>query len=173
MVHSIELLFDPHTEESIRRIWAQLADAGLPSQATVASPTNRPHVTLAVADRIGGEVDALLVDMSRRLPLRCEVGAPLLFGRSRPVLARLIVPSTDLLSVHAQVSELCLPHMVPGPAPHTTPGQWTPHTTLARRVDPAQLAEVLKVPGVLGDITGSIAGLRRWDGDARVDYPIS
>ena len=48
MVHSIELVFDPGTEAAIRRVWDDLAGAGIPSQA----PASRPHVTLAVADRI-------------------------------------------------------------------------------------------------------------------------
>ena len=46
MVHSIELVFDGVTEAAIRRIWADLAAAGIPSQA----PASRPHLTLAVAD---------------------------------------------------------------------------------------------------------------------------
>ncbi len=33
MVHSIELVFDGNTEAAIRRIWAGLAAAGIPSQA--------------------------------------------------------------------------------------------------------------------------------------------
>ncbi|CMT26922.1 Uncharacterised protein [Mycobacterium tuberculosis] len=33
MVHSIELVFDSDTEAAIRRIWAGLAAAGIPSQA--------------------------------------------------------------------------------------------------------------------------------------------
>lgn len=49
MVHSIELVFDSDTEAAIRRIWAGLAAAGIPSQA----PASRPHVSLAVAERIG------------------------------------------------------------------------------------------------------------------------
>ena len=46
MVHSIELVFDSDTEAAIRRIWDDLAGAGIPSQA----PASRPHVTLAVAN---------------------------------------------------------------------------------------------------------------------------
>ena len=56
MVHSIELVFDPDTESAIRRIWDDLAAAGIPSQA----PASRPHVTLAVAERIAAGVDELL-----------------------------------------------------------------------------------------------------------------
>ncbi len=97
-MHSIELLFDPDTEAAIRRIWDDLAAAGLPSQAAHRSPSNRPHVTLAVAESIAPAVDDLLAGVAARLPLRCVVGAPLLFGWWKAVLARLLVPSAELIA---------------------------------------------------------------------------
>ena len=92
MVHSIELLFDADTEATLRRIWDDLSAADLPSRI----PAGRPHVTLAVAERIEPDVDALLRPVAQRLPLGCTIGAPLLFGQSSAILARLIVPSADL-----------------------------------------------------------------------------
>ena len=53
MVHSVELVFDPDTEEAVRHIWDGLREAGIPSQA----PASRPHATLTVAERIDPEVD--------------------------------------------------------------------------------------------------------------------
>jgi 2'-5' RNA ligase len=169
MVHSVELLFDPDTEAAIRHIWEGLAAAGLPSPA----PASRPHVTLAVADRIGEAADDLLAQVSQRLPLDCAVGAPLLFGRSKVVLARLVVPSIELLAVHVLVHRLCAGHLQPGPAPHTLPGQWTPHVTLARRIDAGQLGRAAGVAAKPSELGGSFAGLRRWDGDNRVERLIS
>jgi 2'-5' RNA ligase len=169
MVHSIELLFDRDTEAVIRRIWADLATAGIPSQA----PASRPHVTLAVAERIAPDVDALLRPVAQQLPLRCVVGASLLFGRSNAVLARLVVPSAELLAVHAEVHRICGPHLLPGPMPNSLPGQWTAHVTLARRVGGVQLGRALRIAGRPSEIRGSFAGLRRWDGNKRVDHLIS
>ena len=103
MVHSVELVFDPDTEEAVRRIWDGLREAGIPSQA----PASRPHATLTVAERIDAEVDALLRTLSARFPFECRIGAPLLFGRAKMVLARLVVPTTALLDVHAEVHRLC------------------------------------------------------------------
>ncbi len=103
MVHSIELLFDPDTEAAIRTIWADLAAADIPSRV----PAGRPHVTLAVAERIAPDVDPLLRPVTRQLPLACTVGAALLFGLTNAVLARLIVPSAELLALHAEVHRLC------------------------------------------------------------------
>jgi 2'-5' RNA ligase len=169
MVQSIELLFDRDTEAAIRRIWADLAAVGIPSQA----PASRPHVTLVVADRISPDVEALLTPVARRLPLPCAVGASVLFGRSNAVLARLVVPTAELLAVHAEAHRLCEPYVVPGPMPNSVPGHWTAHVTLARRVGGAQLGRALRVAGRPAEIAGSIAGLRRWDGNKKVEHLIS
>jgi hypothetical protein len=171
-VHSIELLFDPDTEAAIRRIWDDLAAAGLPSQAAHRSPSNRPHVTLAVAESIAPEVEAVLAGVAARLPLRCVVGAPLLFGSGKRALARLAVPSAEVILMQAEVALISLEHMRPGPVEHTLPGAWTPHVTLCRRLAPADVAAALDVIGS-DDITGTFAGLRRWDGTARREHPIT
>ncbi len=169
MVHSIELVFDRDTEAAIRRIWGDLAAAGIPSQA----PASRPHMTLVVAERIAPDVEAPLRPVAQRLPLRCAVGASLLFGRSNAVLARLIVPTAELLALHAEVHRLCGPYLVPGPMPNSLPGQWTAHVTLARRVGGAQLGRALRLAGRPSEIRGTMAGLRRWDGDKRIEHLIS
>lgn len=167
MVHSIELVFDADTETAIRQIWADLAAAGIPSQA----PASRPHVTLVVAQRIDPQVDTALSGVIDALPLPCILGATLIFGRSHGVLARLVVPTSALLDLHEQVYRLCAPHLIPGPMPNAAPGQWTAHTTLARRVGPAQLGRAQRIAG-RSEIAGRFVGLRRWDGNARTEYPI-
>jgi hypothetical protein len=169
MVQSVELVFDPDTEAAVRHIWDGLAESGVPSQA----PASRPHVTLAVAEKIDPAVDALLADLTGRFPFPCRVGAPLLFGRSKAVLARLVVPTTELLEVHAEVHRVCVAHLRPGPMPHTLPGQWTGHVTLARRVGGAQLGRALRIAQRPPEMTGSFVGLRRWDGGKRLEFPIS
>jgi hypothetical protein len=169
MVHSIELVFDGDTEAVIRRIWVALAGAGIPSQA----PASRPHVTLTVAEHIAVDVDELLRPVSQQLPLVAVLGAPVLFGRANVVFARLVVPTSELLALHAEVHRLCLPHLAPGPMPNSLPGQWTAHVTLARRVGGAQLGRAVRIAGRPPHIDGQFAGLRRWDGDKRVEHLIS
>jgi hypothetical protein len=169
MVHSIELVFDPDTEGAIRHIWDELREAGLPSQ----NPASRPHATLTVAERMDPAVDVPLASLVERFPLPCVVGAPLLFGSSTVILTRLVVPTVELLAVHAEVSRLCLPHLVPGPMANSLPGHWTGHVTLARRVGPAQLTRALRIAGRPPVINGSFTGLRRWVGDEKAEYPIS
>jgi 2'-5' RNA ligase len=168
MVHSIELVFDPDTEAAIRRIWEGLASAGIPSQA----PASRPHVTLAVAERIDPEVDELLNPIAQRLPLGSAIGAPVLFGRANVVCARLVVPTSELLALHAEVHRVCLPHLAPGPMASSVPGQCTGHVTLARRVGGHQLGRALRIAGRPSQIDGRFAGLRRWDGHKKVEHLI-
>ena len=126
---------------------------------------------MAVAERIAPDVDALLRPVAQQLPLDCDVVAPLLFGQSNAVLARLIVPTAELLALHADVHRICGPHLLPGPLPHSVPGQWTAHVTLARRIEGAQLGPVLRIAGQPVEIRGRLAGLRRWDGTGRVEHP--
>jgi hypothetical protein len=169
MVHSIELLFDGDTETAIGRIWDELAAADIPGRP----PAGRPHVTVVVAERISPDVDALLRPVAQRLPLGCIVGAPLLFGRANAVLARLVVPTAELLALHAEVHRICGQYLEPGPLPNSLPGQWTAHVTVARRVGGPQLERAFHLAGQPSEVRGNLAGLRRWDGTDRVEYPIS
>ena len=94
----------------------------------------------------------------------------MLFGRATAVFARLIVPTSELLALHAEVHRRCLPYLAPAPLPNSLPGQWTAHVTLARRVDGAQLGRALRIAGRPAQIDGRFAGLRRWDGNKRIEH---
>jgi hypothetical protein len=170
MVHSIELLFDDHVETVLRGQCAALAEAGLPGPAGVAA-VGRPHVTLVVAARIEHAADENLARLAARLPLECTVGAPVLFGSGRYVLARLVTASRELLDLHAAVYGVSEPHMAPHPMPHTAPGHWTPHTTLCRRLSATDAGRALAAVRGLGhDLTGRCVALRHWDGERRTEH---
>lgn len=172
MVHSVELLFDDDTDAAVRRLWQDLAAAGVPSQAGHRSPTNRPHVTLTVADDMTDTVDDALRPLLELLPFTGVIGAPMLFGGRTVTLVRLLVPSAELLEVHREVDRVCRPHTPSGPLAHTAPGQWTPHVTLGRRLALDQLTTAMAVPGIGADIACRVTGLRHWDGNQRVEHPI-
>ncbi|WP_020098564.1 2'-5' RNA ligase family protein [Microbacterium sp. 11MF] len=152
-VVSIELEFDAATERAVRAEWQALADAGLSSLAAHTSPSNAPHVTLLV--RLA--VTLARVPLPAAFPV--TLGAVVLFGAGeRRVLARSVVPSADLLALHAAVHEAA---GAGEDAPHTAPGEWMPHVTLARRLKVSDLGRALPL---LGDpILGTAHGLRRWD----------
>jgi hypothetical protein len=174
MVHSVELLFDAETDAAVRQVWDDLADAGIRSLAAHRSPTNRPHVTLTVAENLDDGVDEALRPVLDRLPLACVLGAPMLFGSGASVtLVRLVIPSAELLALHAEVHRASLPHMVAGPLPHADPGRWTPHVTLARRVPLDLLSTALGVDAVSREIPATAVGVRHWDGDAKVVHAIA
>jgi 2'-5' RNA ligase len=171
VAHSIELLLDPAADAAIRAAWQALADAGLPSQMQVRSPTNRPHVTLLAARQISPDVDDVLRGLADRFPVTCTVGAALVFGGPRLTLARLIVPNAALLALHEEVHRLALPHVAGEPFGHCRPGHWTAHATLARRLTAEQVGLAMTVVNGTGnDLPAAAAGLRRWDGDERVDH---
>jgi hypothetical protein len=97
----------------------------------------------------------------------------MLFGAGAAVtLVRLVVPSPELLALHAEVNRVSLPHMDSGPLPHAEPGQWTPHVTLARRVALDQLPAAFGLRRIVRDIPAPAVALRHWDGDAKVVHPI-
>lgn len=170
MAHSIELVLDDGADAAIRREWAALADAGLPSLAHHRSPTNRPHVTLTAAARLGSAADAALSDVARALPIPCRIGAPMVFGRNTVTLVRLVVPSADLLRLHSAVAEHLALHGMSDAYPHTAPGAWTPHVTLCRRLRVADLPAALECTGP--ELPAHLAAMRRWDGDARVEHAL-
>jgi hypothetical protein len=170
VAHSVELLLDAHSEAAIRSIWQTLDDAGLPSQAHVTSPTNRPHVTLIAAQGIDPDVDEELRPLAALFPVGCLVGAALVLGGPKHTLARLIVPSSELLDLHAEVYRRCLPYVVGDPFDHCRPGHWTPHVTLCRRLGADQIGDAVSVAGATApNLAADVAGLRRWDSDQRID----
>lgn len=171
-MQSIELLMDDALAAEVRAEWEVLVAAGLPSQARHTGATNAPHVTLAVsADVLDTPTEARLdgLDYGVGSPLR--LGGLLVFLGRTAVLARLVVPTEQLLAVQRAVHDV-LP-AVPDPPAHTVPGTWTPHVTLARRLDADQLAAALHA---LADrpreLTGTVRGARRWDGVAKVAWDV-
>ncbi|MDL9938181.1 2'-5' RNA ligase family protein [Gordonia sp. ABSL1-1] len=180
MADSLELLLDTATESLLSGQWSALDEAGLPSARQVRSSTNRPHVTLLAAAHIRPGADATLSPVAQRLPLRAILGAPLVFGAgTHHTLARLVVPSTELLSIHATVWRLSSPFVGTDdsgaptlPFGHTAPGAWTPHITIARRMTATQVGAALEVlaHAPTGDHEFTFTALRRWDGRARTDH---
>lgn len=156
-VVSIELLLDAASEAAVRGDWERLAAAGLSSLAAHTSPSNRPHITLLARPSLRA-LDAAQVDA--HLPLPVRLGAPVLFGDGdRRVLARLVVPTRELLDLHRRVHDRA--GASTADAAHTAPDTWTPHVTLARRMRLAALAEALELLGPAVD--GEAVSLRRWD----------
>ena len=181
MVQSIELLFDDDTEAALRTGWSALADAGLPSLASHTGESNQPHVTVAVTEEHGFEAaEAALRAVFEGWSLGGDglaavVGAPVLFGghRHRYVLARQIVPSRPLLTMHSAVHRALAQH-APDAAvvEQTAPDAWSPHATLALRMPDDRLADALAAVD-LEPLTGRFRAARLWDSSDRTITPLT
>jgi len=161
-VFSVELIPDAELERAVREDWDRLLGADLPSSGRNPAPSNRPHLTLAVRDRVEPSAFAGIAGM---LPVPLELGGVVLLGhKDRYVLARHVVVSARLLDVHRAVAAIA-----GRPEPrysNTGIGRWTPHITLARGLTAARLAtamRLIKAPNVVGEATGA----RVWDAEAR------
>jgi 2'-5' RNA ligase len=165
-MQSLELLFDPATEAALRAEWQLLADAGLPSSARNTSPTNRPHVTVAVAaDGLPAGAAAVTSAVDDLLPLPVTVGGYLVFPSSHgAVLARSIVVSGGLLELHRRVVTAVLPGATVLETARID--AWTPHATIARRLAPEQLGQAFDLLPT-GSRSATAAGLRLWDSATR------
>jgi 2'-5' RNA ligase len=167
VAQSVELIFDPATENALRVQWDRLADAGLPScRRSQPDPHNRPHLTLYAAEKIPVEAEERLPALFAELDLSLRIGGLMIFGprHGQVILVRLVVPSTDLLVLQSQTAQLCGADALG----QFGAGAWTPHITLARRMGVDQLGAAIDV---LGDSAAELAGVvrhcRRWDGQRR------
>ncbi|OZE35735.1 MULTISPECIES: 2'-5' RNA ligase family protein [unclassified Rhodococcus (in: high G+C Gram-positive bacteria)] len=167
MVQSAELLLDSGLDAAVRREWAALSEAGLPSQNRHRGDSNRPHITVAVASSMPVAVDdgaAIRFD-----PLGVRLGGLVVFGGRAITLARLVVPSVELLDLHARVHAA----VGTGSFDNVDLGRWTPHVTLARRLTSEQAGSAVRLLSTsIEDLVGSAVALRRWDGEAKREWRI-
>lgn len=167
MVQSAELLLDPGLDAAVRREWAVLSDAGLPSQNRHLGESNRPHITVAVAASMPDALDD--GDAVRFDPFDVRLGGLVVFGGRSITLARLVVPSSELLDLHARLHEAVGERSLD----HLDPGRWTPHVTVARRLTPEEAGAAVRLLSVdVDDLVGSAVALRRWDGEAKREWRI-
>jgi 2'-5' RNA ligase len=157
MAHALELFFDPDSEAEIKRVWDRLEAAGLPSLATRTHRRHRPHVTLAVAERI--EATRLQNGRDRLAATHLDVTlhSPAVFQRSG-VLYLSVVPTLALLRLHQQVHAALQDSLV-APWGAYSVGAWVPHCTLAQGLTRQQLARGIDLlhdqPIVEAHVTGA------------------
>lgn len=168
-MHSLELLLDPASDAAVRRQWRRLLDADLPSQDRHTGSSNRPHITVALADELGTETTATVrAAVADLLPVPVRLGGLLVFAGRRAVVSRLVVASTALLELQAAVVAALGDDAV-DPHGQFAAGAWTPHVTLARRLTADQVGPVLQNAGAENDdLVGQVVALRHWDMIARV-----
>ncbi|WP_316317853.1 2'-5' RNA ligase family protein [Clavibacter michiganensis] len=171
---SLELTLDAASDAAVRASWRALADAGLPSLADHAGETTRPHVTLLAATDLGGSADDAVRALAAASPLpTLRLGGLVVFGVPPRglVLARQVVVDRPLLDLHARIhAAVDQASADPDPdaapvevVPHTRPGPWTPHVTIALRLTAEQLGAAVAALGRIDPLDAPAAGIRRWD----------
>ncbi|MET0951871.1 MAG: 2'-5' RNA ligase family protein [Aeromicrobium sp.] len=172
MVQSVELLVDEVLDRDVRVEWERLRAAGLPSQARHTGPSNAPHVTLGVAERLTPEAERALGFVDYGIGGPIGLGGLLVFPGRTSILSRVVVPSAELIGLHGAVQS-ALGDLSAGPGT-MAPGRWTPHVTLARRLDRDQLAAALALLAERPrELAGTIRAARRWDGEARTAWDLA
>lgn len=129
-------------------------------------------MTLLAADGLGGSADDAVraVVASAALPT-LRLGGLIVFGVPPRglVLARQVVVDRALLDLHARIHAAVDAAAADPDAdavevvPHTRPGAWTPHLTIALRLTPEQLGAAVAALGRVDPLDAPAAGLRRWD----------
>jgi len=167
VAQSVELIFDPATENALRVQWDRLADAGLASsRRSQPDPHHRPHLTLYAAENISAEAEERLSALFAELDLSVRIGNLMIFGprHGEVILVRLVVPSAELLVLQSRTAQLCGADA----AGQFGPGGWTPHVTLARRMGVDQLGVAVDALGdSAAELPGVVRHCRRWDGRGR------
>ncbi|MGO3328446.1 MAG: 2'-5' RNA ligase family protein [Gordonia sp. (in: high G+C Gram-positive bacteria)] len=171
VAHSIELLLDEEAESRIRDLWCALDALGHRPPGSVRAHAPRPHCTLLAGSSIVGADTGSpapgMAAVAQRLPVPVTLGAPIVFAsRSTYTIAASVVPSAELLSVHATAYRLC-GSAVSGLDAHCVPGAWSPHVTLARRVPADSITGAVAL--VAEPITAQAAAVRRWNGDSKTE----
>jgi hypothetical protein len=154
-MHTVELLVDDNLDGLVRSVWQRLHVAGLPSLATHQHATNRPHLTLAAADRLTPEVTTALAG----LPVEAVLDGLIFFERA--VVWR-VTPTDALRDLHTRVW-----HALEGTDrnPQHAPERWVPHVSLALRAkDQSRYAAELRD---LPIARGSFGRARTYDSGTR------
>jgi 2'-5' RNA ligase len=167
-MRTVELLADDGLDRAVRAAWRRLDQVGLPSLAQHGHPTNRPHLTLASAEEWPPTAAAALADALRALPIGVRLDRLLFFGGRAGVLAWSVDGGPALREVQARVwsaldgADRNQQH---------APGAWTPHISLARRLQPDQapLAAVA-LGGIVAD--GTLDRARSYDSATRTVVPL-
>jgi hypothetical protein len=187
MADSVELTLDTAADEELRAQWRRLAAAGLPSaqrsrptdgsapppaggRSTVGDEHHRPHLTLFAAHAMPDGADERLTAefAGKRVDLALRVGSLMIFGprRGHCILVRAVVPSAGLLALQQRV----LAAVGEDPLGQFGDGRWTPHLTLARRIEVGRLGDAVAVLGPERTVTSYGVRMRRWDGTRRAAW---
>jgi len=141
MPYAAELTLDSESAAVVRRVWRELADAGIEYMATSGVA---PHVSLGIWESL--DLARAEADLTRfaaeTSPVRMSFASVGLF----PGVAVFLAPAvtTDLLELHAGFHRR-FARLGAAPWTHYQPGAWVPHCTLATDLGPDRFGDALAI----------------------------
>jgi 2'-5' RNA ligase len=166
-MRTVELLPDGELDRAVRAAWQRLDRAGFSSLGQHRHPTNRPHLTLASTDHFPPGSGAAIASALRSLPVPVRLEGLHFFGGRVGMLAWAF-DGAGLRELQAQVWSA-----LDGADRNSRhePGAWAPHISLARRLQPGQVALAAQAVGaaVAG---GSLSAGRSYDTATRTVVPL-
>lgn len=131
-------------------------------------------MTLLAAAGLGGSADDAVRALASSSPLpTLRLGGLVVLGVPPRglVLARQVVVHRALLDLHARIHAAVDQADADADAdaapvevvPHTRPGPWTPHITIALRLTAEHLGAAVSALGRIEPLEARAAGIRRWD----------
>ncbi|HSK96297.1 MAG TPA: 2'-5' RNA ligase family protein [Euzebyales bacterium] len=173
MAQALELFFDPATESAVRTIWANLEARGLRSLMRSRQGRHRPHVTLAVAERMTlAQADTATTPLRDANDLALRLGSVAVFPGRQGVLYLAVVPTLRLLRLHREVHARLMGAGVETDR-HYLPDVWVPHCTLAEGLTQEQVTTAVGAVKRLRPIPGEAFGVGLVDTDTGAVTPIA
>ncbi len=170
MVAALELYFDTDATRRIRVLWEALESEGVQSMLSLLGRRHRPHLSLAVADRLDPEaVAAALAGVVAAPPLRLGLDfAGQFVGR---VLWLGPAPNRELLDHQEQVYQRLTGAGIDVWDKYR-PGSWVPHCTLSMRVPNPLMGTAIRRCLEMLPIEASIVGAAVTDHARGIAYPL-
>jgi len=143
MAYAVELALDPAAADAVRRVWRELANAGI---GYIAGSGVRPHVTFGIWDAL--DFQGADAELTRFAADTGPVGLTLASVGLFPGTAVFLAPTvtTDLLGLHASLHSR-FARFGTGAWDHYREGAWVPHCTLATDMEPGQFGKALAIAG--------------------------
>lgn len=151
-------VFDPQTENAMRRLWQSIADAGLPS--FMLSIDYPPHLTIFLAEEVlETDLRAMLLNLAAITPpLEISFPAVACFLGGGGVAYMAPTVNQPLLDLHRTIWEVSAPFTRGRPV-YYAPGAWHPHATLAYNTPPELVGAVAAVLAAAPPLNGLISGI--------------
>ena len=169
MSRGLVLWPDEQASGLMRNVWADLADAGLPSQANHTHRLHRPHCSLSVAAELPPDDALTAVGPVPEEPIPLLVESVGVFPPNGALFLA-CVANEQLLSEQRRVHAALAP-VAAQPLPFYEYNAWVPHITLAMAMSSDELARAIPIAMAALPIRGSFASGGVEDGATGEHWP--